>query len=453
MPKDPLSAQEEPAASDPAPLPTAPRPRPPTDGGPPPAAQADQPQEKAPASFIFWMVAANFGVSMAYIVPMTYSLAVRIDDLAPGREEVLGYVTGTAQFTYIFLSPLLGVWSDRTRTRIGRRRPFMIGGALLGLLALGGISAAPNLPLVGVSWVLAMVGWASVGQAILNTQADRIPEEQRGRISGLTGLSAQAAPIIGIGLVSTVTWSTTLVFLLPGAVGAALVAVFLVIGREADSRGMAAKAGVSVRTLVASYAFNPRAHPDFGWNWLGRFIFFMGLYFNTAFATFFYAQRLDLPVREVAGTVAVIGAVGVATAMAGAVGGGYLSDKLGRRRLFTLIGALLFVTGAVVEAFAYSFPVLMAGALLMQLAIAAFGAVDQAIVLAILPSRAEAGRYMAVNAFSQKIPSGLAPLLAPFIIAIGATGGEQNYTVLYLSGAVLALIGGLIIFTRVKSVR
>jgi hypothetical protein len=32
-------------------------------------------------------------------------------------------------------------------------------------------------------------------------------------------------------------------------------------------------------------------------------------------------------------------------------------------------------------------------------------------------------------------------------------GADKNYTTLYLVGAVFALIGGLIIFTKVKSVR
>ncbi|MBB5135543.1 MFS family permease [Thermocatellispora tengchongensis] len=399
------------------------------------------------------MMAANFGISMAFVVPLSYSLAVRIEELAPGHEEVLGYVTGTAQAVYLVLSPLLGLWSDRTRSRLGRRRPFMIAGLLLGLTALVGIAFAPNLLLVGAGWMLAMLGWATAAQAILNVQADRIPEEQRGRISGFTGLTGQIAPIAGIGIASAVTGNTFLVFVLPGLIGAVLLAVFLVVGKEDDTRGAVHPAAVSPRTLASSYVFNPRKHPDFGWNWLGRLVFFMGLYFNTTFATFFYAQRLDLPVREVAGAVAVIGVVGVAAAALGAIGGGFLSDKLRRRRLFALIGSLFFVAGGIVEAFAQSFPTLLIGSVLMQLAIAFFSAVDQAIVLAVLPSREEAGRYMAVVAFAHKLPSAIAPLIAPFIITIGASGGEKNYTLLYLSGAALALIGGLLVFTRVKSVR
>jgi hypothetical protein len=60
---------------------------------------------------------------------------------------------------------------------------------------------------------------------------------------------------------------------------------------------------------------------------------------------------------------------------------------------------------------------------------------------------------MAVVAFAQKIPSAVAPLIASLVIAIGAIGPEKNYTLLYLTGAVLALFGGAVIALKVKAVR
>ncbi|MER6087581.1 MFS transporter [Streptomyces bluensis] len=430
------------------------------DGGEASRSRTSAPEIEAPAlqkvatGYITWMMIASFGASLALMVPLSYSLALRISDLAPGREELLGYVTGSAQFVYLVLSPLIGFWSDRTRSRLGRRTPFMIAGAVLGVVALFGIAAAPTVFLVGLVWVVGMIGWSTAGQAIQNVQADRVPEEQRGRISALTSVMNQIAPVIGIGIAYAVAASTLLVFLVPGVLGAAMLLLFPVFKPEGDSRALVHTSDVTLKGLIASYGFNPRKYPDFGWNWLGRFVFFMGLYFNTTFGTFFYAQRLDLPIKDVAGVVATVGAIGVLAAAVGAIGGGFLSDKLGRRKLFTLIGAVLFVVGAVTEAFAYSLPQLVLGAVLMQLAIAAFSAVDQAIVFAVLPDRAQAGRYLAVVAFAQKIPSAVAPLIAPLVITIGVTaGGEKNYTQLYLSGAVLALVGGLIIKFKVKSVR
>jgi MFS family permease len=412
------------------------------------------PLERVSRAYLAWIMLASFGASIAIMVPISYSLAVRIDELVPGREELLGYVTGTAQFVYLAVSPLIGLWSDRVRSKLGRRTPFILAGTALGMVGLFAIAASPNVLLVGASWVIGMIGWSTTGQAVQNLQADRIPEEQRGRVSALAGVATQIAPVIGIGIAYAFASSTLLVFIVPGLVGAILLVLFPIFKPEGDSRELVGTGtSVTVKSLITSYGFNPRKYPDFGWNWLGRFIFFMGLYFNTSFGTFFYAQRLDMPVREVAGIVATIGMLGIVAATAGAIAGGFLSDKLQRRKLFTFIGALLFVAGAITEAFAHAMPQLIAGAVLMQLAIAVFAAVDQAIVFAVLPDRAQAGRYMAVVAFAQKIPSAVAPLIAPLIITIGDTGGDKNYTLLYLSGAVLAMIGGLIIMFKIKSVR
>lgn len=430
----------------------------PTDAEVPPAtpaggADAAEPMQPMSRSYILWLMLASFGASIAMMVPLAYGIAVRITELAPGHEEVLGYITGVAQAVYLLISPIVGIWSDRTRSRFGRRGPFIFLGTAIGFVGLVIIGLAPNMVVVGAGWVLGMSGWSIAGAALQTLQADKLPERQRGKVSALTGLMTQIAPVLGIGVAYAVSSNTLLVFVVPGLIGAVLLVLFPLVKPEGSSKDLSPSNHVTLRSVVTSYGFNVRKYPDFAWNWLGRFVFFIGLYFNTTFGTFFYAQRLDLPVREVAGIVATVGMVGVLAAALGALAGGFLSDRLQRRRLFVMIAALLFVAGAITEATAWSLPQIIVGAVLMQLAIAIFATVDQAIIFAIIPERSEAGRYMAVTQFAQKIPSAVAPLLAGLVITIGAVGGEKNYTLLYLSGAVFALVGGLLILLKVKSVR
>jgi MFS family permease len=418
----------------------------PVDGDPPPA--------KVSRREIALMLLTSFGASMALVVPLTYSLTVRVDELAPGRADLLGYVKGTAQTIYIVASPLIGMWSDRFRSRIGRRRPFMIGGMVVGLAGTLVMAQAPSILVVGAGWILAMLGLSTIGAIVLAVQAERLPEEQRGKVSGLNGLAVQVAPVLGIGAVSTVSENMLLLFLIPAGIGLLICIPFIIGVHDPDSRALARSTErVSPATMLTSYVFNPRKYPDFAWNWLGRLVFYFGLYANTTFGTFFYAQRLGVDVTAVAAVVAVTGLLGIAAAFVGAIGGGFLSDRLRRRKLFTLIGALLFAVGAVIEATAYSLTTLILGSVVMSLAIAAFSAVDQAIVIAVLPDRNQAARYMAVVAFAQRIPSAAVPLLAPLVLTVGAAGGPANFTLLYLVGGVFALLGGLIIILKVKSVR
>ena len=72
------------------------------------------------ARYIWFMVLAQFGVFMAFITPIAISLAVRLGELAPANQEYLGYITGAGALWVMLTAPFMGIWSDRTRTRIGR---------------------------------------------------------------------------------------------------------------------------------------------------------------------------------------------------------------------------------------------------------------------------------------------------------------------------------------------
>ena len=409
-------------------------------------------EEDVPFWSLVLLLAATFGAGMAMIVPMSYSLAVRLDQLAPGRTELLGFMLGVGSAATLVLAPLTGILSDRLRSRWGRRRPFAMVGLILGAVSVPVMALAPDLAVLTVGWILSTVGWGTAAASIGNWQADRLPPHQRGKVSGLAGVTMQIAPVIGILLVGLFRDEIVVVFAIPAAIGAVLVVLFLVLVPDPDSRALVLGARLTVGKLLRSYGFNPRTAPDFAWNWLGRFVFFSGLTLTTSFTVFFVAQRLGLAVPDVAGVLAIVSASSIVTAMVGSLGGGWLSDRVGRRKPFIFAGAVLFAAGCVFSAFAYDLPTLIVGTLVSSLGIATFSAVAQALLLDVLPDRdREAGRYMAIALFAQKIPGVIAPVLGAAILAVGA--GPENFTALYLAAAALAFLGGLIISLSVRGVR
>ncbi|MFG1996872.1 MFS transporter [Actinoplanes sp. NPDC048988] len=407
---------------------------------------------KVDGTYIWLIVAAQFGVFVAFITPVAISLAIRVGQLAPGHEEYLGYITGAGALVVVLLGPIPGILSDRTRTRLGRRRPWMIGGTLLGVVSLIVMAVAPSVWILGLGWILAQMGWGTVLGNLQNSTADRLPEEQRGRVAGLSGFAQQIGPVLGVVLAGGLAGDSRLLFLVPGAVGVVLVALFVVVVAEPDSRGRE-HAPLTARALGAKFLYDPRRHPDYSWNWLGRFLFYFGLTLNTTFTAFFFASRLEVTVEEVAGLIAVLGGFGILATAAGAIGGGFLSDKLRRRRVFVLTSGTVFGTGALLMALAPSTPLLFAGSLICSLGIGGFAAVDQALLLDVLPEReTDAGRYMSITGFATSIPQALGPFVAPVFLAVGAGGGEKNYTLLYLVAAACTAAGGLVVL-RIKSVK
>ncbi|MEQ0558304.1 MFS transporter [Amycolatopsis sp. NEAU-NG30] len=423
---------------------------------PPPPVLSPEPAPALPkvsARYIWLMVLAQFGVFLAFITPLGISLSVKLAQLAPGHEEYLGYITGGGAASVLLFGPLLGVLSDRTRSRLGRRRPFMIGGMLLGVVSLVVMATAPSVFVLGLGWVLAQLGWGQVLGALTNSQADRLPEEQRGKVAGLVGFATLIAPVGGVVLASRFVGDALLLFLVPGSVGVVLVTLFVCLIHEPDSRTLPHGEPLTARSLAGKYMFRPRRYPDYSWNWLSRFLFYFGLTLNTTFVAFFLAARLGISVAEVAGTVAVLSGLGVLATSAGALGGGFLSDKLRRRRVFVLVAGAVFALGAVVMAFASSVPLLFAGSLTTSVGLGMFSAVDQALALDVLPEReTEAGRFMGIMGFATSIPQSVAPLVAPVFLTIGAAATGKNYTLLFLVAAACTVLSGLVVL-RVKSVR
>ncbi|MDJ0458629.1 MFS transporter [Arthrobacter sp. NQ7] len=400
---------------------------------------------------IVLLMTAIFGGSVATIVPMAFTLALRLDQLAPGGEELLGYVLAANAISQLIATPLTGILSDRTRTRWGRRRPYTVGGLVLGIASVPIMIYATTVPALAAGWVLTSLGFGTALGSVGSFQADRLPQHQRGKVSGLAGMTMQTAPVAGVLLAGAVSQDQVLVFLLPALAGVLGLLAFVVFIPEMDSRHLRPPSPLSTGALLRSFGFNPRRFPDFAWNWLGRFIFFIGISFTTSYTSFFYAQRLGLPVAQVVTVVATVSGLSVLGAMGGSMTGGWLSDRFQRRRPFIFLGAAVYAAAAVVLALSWGMPMLLVGGFLNTCGIAMFSAVNQAMVLDILPDREnQAGRFMAITTFSQKIPSALGPVAAPLILAAGQ---QANYTSLYLSAAGLALAGGLLIATKVRGVR
>ncbi|HEY9131237.1 MAG TPA: MFS transporter [Dyella sp.] len=84
-----------------------------------------------------------------------------------------------APVTGLIVQPIVGYCSDRTWTRLGRRRPYFLGGAILATVALLG------MPHASVLWAAAMLLWLMDASINISMEpfrafvADRLPSVQR----------------------------------------------------------------------------------------------------------------------------------------------------------------------------------------------------------------------------------------------------------------------------------
>lgn len=144
-------------------------------------------------SFGFLGIQFGWGLQMANMSAIYSYLGANADSLA--------ILWLAAPVTGVIIQPLIGQSSDRCWTRLGRRRPFIFGGAILASLAL---VLMPNCPSVwmaaGLLWILDGTINASM-QPFRALVADNLPEEQNSQgfaiqslFIGLGGTIASALP-------------------------------------------------------------------------------------------------------------------------------------------------------------------------------------------------------------------------------------------------------------------
>lgn len=401
--------------------------------------QVPEPEKRVGALFLTLFGLVNFGLYLTVMMPALFSLPYKVGLLAPDNKvAVLGIVATVGAVVGIITGPVAGVLSDRTRTPIGRRRPWLIGGIIV--LALGStmVALADTIPLLIIGWIVVSFGGAANAAAITPVVAERVPEAQRGTVGAIVGVATQLAGVLGYTIGGLLTGSLLLMFLVPVIALAVFGVIYMVAIREPVVELPRTTVGETFRRLV----FNPRTHRDFSLVWLGKLLMQISLAFLTTFQLYFVIDRLGFTAEEAGSKLAVVGGIGILVTMTFAITSGILSDRLKRRKIFIYIAAVLSAVGLTLMAFTDGFGLFFAAVLFILGSAGMFGSVDVAMASDLVPERSEAGRWMTIYNLAATLSTALAPVLGALLLMV-ASDTSGNYTALFLGGAVVALGTGV----------
>jgi MFS family permease len=407
---------------------------------------------KAPASLIAFYALGYVGAYVALITPVATTLALKIAELDPaGKEASLGLVSAVGAFFALVTNPLAGALSDRTRSRFGRRRPWIAVGTLGGVVGLAVVGYAPSIGIVLIGWSIAQVSFNLVLAALQALLPDQIPVAQRARVSAILGISQQVSPLIGIGIATGVLATGGgfgLVFLVPGLVGAVL--LFALVVRLPDALPEAEPEPFHLGAFLASFRPRPGTAADFGWTWFGRFFVILGFAIYTNYQVYFITDRLRVAVADVT-VVQLVAVLIFSIVLTGsAILSGRLSDRWHRRKVFVYAAVAIVGVGLSMLALTTTLALFFVAAGVMGVGIGAFFAVDLALVTDVLPDQENAAaKDLGIFNIANALPQSIAPAIAPSVLLIG---GGSNYTALFLFAAVLTLIGAALI-APIKAVR
>jgi len=424
-----------------------------------------EPIRKVPARWIAFFATAWLGIWMAQLTPVQLLLPLQIQeqlktDFWVDNVVAFGIISAIAGVCAIIAYPLTGALSDRTTSRLGRRRPWIFAGTAVFALSLFLLGLQTSMVGIGVFWATALVGFCMLSAAITATISDQVPVNQRGFVSGWVSAPQAVGTILGILLVTELALATLVGYLAMAILLVITVLPFALFTKDAVLPA-SERPPLSAGALFSGFWVSPRKYPDFGWTLLGRVLVNLGNALGTTQLLYFLQFGLNRPLEGVQDDLLLLILVYMVFFIVAALGVGKISDRIGQRKVFVYIAAYLQAIAAALLAFVPDFNIAIVGGALLGLGYGSFMAVDQALATQVLPDAHSRGKDLGIMNIATAVPQAVGPLLAAMIVLIGvnvATGGgsipvtgtfagaSAGFTALFVASAVTAVLGGLAVY-------
>jgi MFS family permease len=312
------------------------------------------------------------GLSLVFFTLLALYCAV-LSVLLPNQIEMIDRANKASDLALVFAitsvfstltTPIAGALSDRTRTRWGRRTPWIVAGSIGGAVCLAAVSRMTELWAITVFWVGATITLNCMQAALTTVVADRFPPHERGKVSGFVGGGMTAGGTVGIVLAGYLAWNVTLAYLVFASAIAIACVGFVVVNPEPPVT--AARPGrFNLGGFLKSFWVNPRQHPDFAWAFFGRFTIYMGYQGIVTYLLYILQDYIRLSIDQSNKMIASLSTVTFFALVISGFGSGLLSDAINRRKPLVFAAGLLMTAAMAVPLVTASLDAMYAYAVLI----------------------------------------------------------------------------------------
>jgi MFS family permease len=408
-----------------------------------------EPEQRVRPLWTTGIVLVNLGINAAFFGPIQVLLGVQAAHFDEGQKEaILALVTGAGAAVSLVANPLFGAFSDRTTSRLGRRVPWVLSGAILGAAALVALAGAPNVAVMTLLWCLVQAGCNGAYAAITAAIPDRVPVPQRATVGGLAAMGQTVGILLGAVIAAVVSGNFAAGYFVCAV---ALIAGVVLYFFKSDDVPLAVqdRPPFSLSAFAKGFWISPVRYPDFAWAWLTRLLVNIGNHMVTLYLLFFLSDAVQLRETEgidpAFGVLILTGLYAVMVIITSVIGG-RLSDRMGKRKPLVIVSSTVIAIASLILAFAPSWTGAIIGATVLGAGFGAYLAVDFALITQVLPTALDRGKDLGVINIASSLPQVLAPLIAyPFVTLWG------GYISLYVAAAVIGLLGAVFV-VKIKGV-
>ena len=424
----------------------------------------------------------QFAALLPVVIPAQILLFVAPGSAGNAQQALfLGAMAALGAVTALILQPTIGALSDRTRTRFGRRRPFMLAGAVGLLVGLTLLALSHALALFIGGLFIVLIANTVSSTASQGLVPDCVPVHQRGTASGFVGLMTLLGTVGSLAVASVLLGASTsggaatagiahgaaLFYIVAAAVLALFATIPLLLIKENtwarriglhgaqhtnehadESDEQANEAGAPTGASGSRWAalLHPWRQANFRWVFLTRAFMMLGLALFMTYIEYYFARVAH--VTNFVQATAVIAILSLAGAVASTLLVGIISDRIGRRAPIVAVASAFMAAAALIFVVAPGQVPLWPLGLLFGLGYGAYMSVDVALAVDTLPSRHAAGRDLGIWSMASTLPAVIAPVLGSAVIVLASDIGQTAFgyrgvfglaTVFLVLGAALVL--------------
>lgn len=383
-----------------------------------------------PANLAIFMI---WGAVPGILLPQQITLLFgEGNDVAP-----LAIVATIGAFAAMVAQPIAGQISDRTRSRFGRRAPWILIGALAGGLALVGLAFANSLVGLIIAWTLVQICYNFAQGPLSAIMPDRVPTARRGTFAALSGIGLMVGALGG-SIVGALFFGSIAVGYVFFAVFAIVVlSLFVLLNPDRPSTAMP-REPFGFMDFLKTFWVNPIAHPDFFWAFTGRLLLYTGYFAVTGYQL--YLLRYYFHVDQPQTVIPLLGILSLVGILISTIVSGPLSDRVGRRKPFVFASAAVVAVGFLLPWLWQDLNAWMIMTFIAGFGFGMFQAVDTALMSEVLPSAKSFAKDLGVVNIAATLPQTLAPGVAgAIVLALG-------YQALFPVAIVLGILGALAVW-------
>lgn len=422
-------------------------------------------REQLTLSVLWLTLNVQSAALLPIVIPTQILLFVAPGSIGNARQATfLSWLATMGAVMSLFIPPVVGMLSDHTTGRFGRRRPYIAAGTIFLAISIVMLARAGNIAVFIAGLALFQLSNNGITAAYQSLLPDLVPHDQRGVASGYVGLMTILGNvfslIIAILLLGQITLNSVNTSSILRGVGVfyTLTLIIMVVGvlitivgvhevpyaLPPASRTARQRLMPWLRHWIAHNWVAPWRNFNFTLVFLTRFSVMLGLALFMTFIEYYFANVAH-ETNFVAATasVAILALLG---AVASAFTLGVLSDRVKRAPLVSVATMCMALAAFTFVVFPGTIPLWPLG-ILFGLGYGAYSSVDWALSIDALPSMNSIGKDLGLWSASVTLPGILAPLLGGVIIATANRFGQTiiGYRLVFAVAALFFVLGAFFI--------